>query len=378
MDFKDKRVRYTAIALAVILVVIGWRIYANVSKNREKARLSSQVRAVTVTIGQAKRQTIKPVVKLSGTLDPVWQADVATKAAARINKVYVDVGAKVRAGDVLAELDTGELGGAAAAAEGSVYDARAALSSAETHLARCEKLFAQEAISQMELDNARYARDMAAGKLNAAEGTYANAASRLSGATVTAPRDGTIVKRYYQEGFYAKDDKPIFNIADTSSLIVKIDVPEGQIGYVDNTTQVSVRVPALENRELSGTITKLAEVADLPARTFAAEVSVDNSSGFLKGGLFANVYLKTKEKANVLTLPQQAIVMREDQRTVYVVGDDSRVIRRVVDTGYIGDGLVEILGGVTEKDRVIMKGQNRVKEGSLVQDEAAAKDGKEK
>ncbi len=378
MDFSDKRVKYTAIAVLVILAIVGWRIYANVSKNREKARLASQTRAVTVTVGNAKRQTIHPVVKLSGTLDPVWQADIATKSAAHIKKVYADVGMRVHAGDLLAELDISELGAAAAASKGSVYDAKTALASAETHLERCEKLYAQDAISQMELDNARYARDMAEGKLDAAVGLYEAAASRLEGAKILAPRDGTIVKRYYQEGFYAKDDKPLFNIADTSSLVVKIDIPEGQIGYVDKDIHVKIKVPAFENKEIDGIITKLAQVADLPARTFAAEVSVDNSSEALKGGLFVNVFLNTKEKKNVLTIPQQAVVMREDQRTVYVVGDDDRVIRRVIETGYIGDGLVEVLGGITEKDRLVLKGQNRVKEGVLVQDETTVKDGKEK
>lgn len=375
MNFGDKRVKYIMIFLVVLVAVIGWRIYSNVSKNREAAMQSSKVKATVVTLGNAERKTIKPVLKLSGTLDPVWQADIATKVSARIEKVYVDVGAKVSAGDLLAELDAGELGATALAMQGSVYDAQSSLSSAQTHLSRMEQLYAQNAVSLMELDNARFARDNAEGKLNSALGSYENAKSRLEGTRIIAPRDGTIVKRYYQEGFYAKDDKALFNIADTSSLIVKLDIPEGQIGSVDVDTTVSVKVPSFDNLTLSGKITKLAQVADLPARTFAAEVIVDNADGKLKGGLFADVFLDLKEKKNVLTLPQQAIIMREDQRTVFVVGEDDRVIRRVVTTGWFGDGIVEILGGIDEKDKVIMKGQNRVKEGSLVKDE---KDGSAK
>ena len=75
--------------------------------------------------------------------------------------------------------------------------------------------------------------------------------------------------------------------------------------------------------------------------------------------------ITTKAKENVLTVPFSAIVMRDDQRTVYVIEDDTAV-RRVVNTGYIGDDLVEILGGITEKDLVITGGQNKLREGSKV------------
>ena len=106
-------------------------------------------------------------------------------------------------------------------------------------------------------------------------------------------------------------------------------------------------------------------MADSASRTFEAEVSIDNHDGRLKGGVYADAVITTKAKQNVLTVPFSAIVMRDDRRTVYVVEDDTAV-RRVVNTGYIGDDLVEILGGITENDLVIAGGQNKLREGSSV------------
>jgi multidrug efflux pump subunit AcrA (membrane-fusion protein) len=106
-------------------------------------------------------------------------------------------------------------------------------------------------------------------------------------------------------------------------------------------------------------------VADSASRTFEAEVSIDNRDGRLKGGVYADAVITTKAKENMLTVPFSAIVMRDDQRTVYVIEDETAV-RRVVNTGYIGDDLVEILGGVTENDLVIAGGQNKLREGSKV------------
>ncbi len=104
----------------------------------------------------------------------------------------------------------------------------------------------------------------------------------------------------------------------------------------------------------------------MPARTFSAEVTVDNSDNKLRGGLFTNVLLELAEKPKAMIIPQSAIVMREDQRTVYVVDSAGRISRKVLSTGYIGDGIVEVLGGISEKDEIVTSGQNRIREGSLV------------
>lgn len=366
MNLSDKRVKYGLIGFVILVALISFQIYNKMSEAKQKANNAAKGRNLSVETTFPKRGAIKPVVKLSGSLDPVWQADVAAKVAGRVEQVHAEVGSQVTRGQVLAVLESNELEASANSARGSVYDARAALASAETTLARNKKLYASGAVSKQDLDNAQFARDMAAGKLSAAEGTYASAASRVEGTAVVAPQSGKVVKRYFQEGYYATAGNPLFNIADTSSLVLKINIPEGQIANVHTGLTCKVEIPSLNNKVVTGTITKLADVADLPARTFAAEVTVDNSDGALKGGLFANVYLSTAARDNVLTIPQSAIIMREDQRTVYVVDDKGMVGRKVLDTGYIGDGIAEVISGITEKDRVIVSGQNRVREGNTV------------
>lgn len=366
MNWQDKRIKYAVIAGLVITAIVCFRILSNITTARDKAKKAAAGKTISVTTGFPKRVTITPRVKLSGTLDPVWQADIGSKLDARITEVYAKVGDNVVAGQVLARLDRTELTASVNAAKGNVFDARSNLASAETTYARYEKLLAAGAISAADYDNARFARDMAAGKLEAAVGTYEALENRLEGAEIVTPQDGTVVKRYYQEGFYATAATPIFKVADTSSLVVKVDIPEGQIGYMHLGTKTKIIIPAMNNMTVEGTVTKLAQVADMPARTFAAEITVDNSNNALRGGLFANVYMTSNPRSNVLTVPELAIVMREDQRTVYVVGDDGKVIRRVLDTGYIGDGVAEVISGVDEKDEIVLTGQNKVREGSTV------------
>ncbi|NCD07954.1 MAG: efflux RND transporter periplasmic adaptor subunit [Negativicutes bacterium] len=373
MDWHDKRFRILAFVLAVLLIIIGARIFMNIMSSRERAEKATQGKAVAVPTGFAKRETIKPVLTFAGNLDPVWQAKIASKIAGRIQSVLVNEGDYVEAGTVLAALDSSEIDATVNAARGSVYDAKANLEQAATTLARYQRLLEKGAISQQEVDNASFARDMAAGKLESAQGTYENAYSRMEGTRVITPHAGYVVKRYYQEGYYAKDTDALFNVADISTLLVKINIPEGQIGSVAIGSVAEIEVPAMPGKKFQGKVTKIAAVADAPGRTFASEVSIPNSDGLLRGGVYANVYIKSNDKPNALVVPQSAIVMREDQRTVFVLDKDNFVKRKVLTTGYIGNGLVEVLGGLEENERIIIGGQNKIREGSKVKiDEAGS------
>ncbi len=245
MNWHDKRVKYIVIALVIITAIISWQIFNKVMGAREKAQKAAVGKTIQVSTVFATHKTIKPVIKLTGNLDPLWQADIGAKVAGRIEHVYAKVGDQVDAQQVLATLDSVESDATANSAKGSVFDARANLSLAETTLARYEKLYETGAISKADLDNAQFTRDMAAGKLSAAQGTYDNAFSKMNGTSVITPHTGTVVKRYFQEGYYATVGTALFNVADTTVLVAKINIPEGQIGGVSLVAKCQVQIPAM-------------------------------------------------------------------------------------------------------------------------------------
>ena len=354
--------------LAVILVaIVGFRVAKNIMGRSEQAQKSRQGTVVSVVAEHPKRQTVVPKIRFSGTLDPVWQADVAAKVDGRIERVLVAEGQAVAAGEDLVVLEQKDMSAAYLTAEGAYVDAQTNLEKTALDLERYERLLADGAVSQESVDNLRFAHANAAAKLDVAKGALDAAQSRLGGTTVSTPRAGIIQKRYYQEGYYAKVGTALFNIADISTLLAKIDVPEGYVASVAPGGAVDFTIPSMagDDKTARGTITRVAPVADSASRTFEAEVSIDNRDGRLKGGVYADAVITTKAKQNVLTVPFSAIVMRDDQRTVYVVEDDTAV-RRVVTTGYIGDDLVEILDGISENDFVIAGGQNKLRDGSKV------------
>lgn len=366
MNLHDRRIKIIAAVLAVLILIIGVRIFMNVMSAKEKAEKAKQGKVVTIATELAKKGTIYPVLSFAGNLDPVWQAKIAPKLAGRIQNILVNEGDYVESGRILAILESSEISATTSALRGSVYDAKASFEQAETTLSRNQRLFDQGAVSQQELDNARFARDIAAGKLANAEGSYDNSNAKMDGTNVKAPHAGYIVKRYYQEGYYANIGDALFNLADISTLLVKINIPEGQISSVNVGSLAEIEIPSMPGKKFTGEVTKIAAVADAPERTFAAEVSIPNNDEVLKGGIYANVSIKAQPKENALIVPQSAIVMREDQRTVFVVDKDNFVQRKVLTTGYIGDGIVEVLGGLDENERVVTGGQNKIREGSKV------------
>ncbi|MDY6294983.1 MAG: efflux RND transporter periplasmic adaptor subunit [Schwartzia succinivorans] len=363
--FKDKRMRILAIVMGVILAIVAFRVGMNIVEKNAKAKNSGGGKSAVVTAGNPVRQTITPKYKFSGTLEPVWQADVAAKVDGRIEQVLVNEGDKVSAGQALVILEQTDTNANLMQARGSYIDAQATVEKAQHDYDRAKYLFEKGAISEEELEHAQFALDNALGKLANAEGSVAAADSKVGGTTVTTPRTGIVQKRYYQEGYYAKVGTALFNIADISVLRAKIDVPEGFISSIAVGGRVECVIPSMDNLRVVGTITRISPVAVQPSRTFEAEVTVNNADGKLRGGIYADAILTALPKTNVLTVPLSAIVMRDDQRTVYVV-EDGIAVRKVLKTGYIGDDIVEVLDGITEQDVIITGGLNKVREGSKV------------
>ena len=372
VNLQNRKVKIVLGLLLAVCVIIGYRIYSNIQADRARAAKMSQSRSIAVVTAHPVRRTIVPQLHFSGSLDPEWQAQVAAKVDGRLEKVYVHEGDRVEKGQVLAILEQMDTDANLLSAKGSFLDAQTSLRKAETDLARYEKLYATGAVSQQVVDDYRFARDNAAAKLEAAHGSLQGMESKAAGTVVTAPADGIVAKRYYQEGYYAKAGTPLFAIADISMLKTTIHIPEGQVTSVKVGNEADIALPAYPGKKLVGKITRIAPVADLPAHTFAAEVSVDNSEGLL-AGVYANVSLIGEPREQVLTIPMHAIVMRDDQQTVFVADAQGVVQRRVLALGYSDDKVAEVLSGLDEKDTIVVEGHNKLREGSRINLEKAGK-----
>lgn len=367
MAFKNKRIVIGAIVVFLVLTLtISYRIYTNLAANKERADKATQGRAVAVETAAVARRDITPTLMFSANLEPVWSADISSKVDGRIDRLVLEEGDGVKAGDVIATLDTNELTAQVIQAEGNLLTAQAGLEQAELDLRRNDALAKQGAVSLQTLDTMRIKRDLALGQLRSAEGNMSLLTARLENANITAPRNGVVIKRLVQSGYYTKSGSAIVTLADTSSLLAKATVGEAQMQDIIIGSTVKVLVSALGNKEFSGVITRLSPAAAAPSRTFTAEITVPNPQGELKPGIFANVSTPVQARKNVLAVPESALVMKEDQKTVFVVNAQGVAQQTVLKIGYVGEGYAEVLAGLQEGDIIITAGHNKVKDGSVI------------
>ncbi|WP_312520441.1 efflux RND transporter periplasmic adaptor subunit [Anaerospora sp.] len=367
MAFKNKRIMIGAIIVFLILTLtISYRIYTNLAANKDRADKATQGRAVAVETAVVTRRDITPTLLFSANLEPVWSADISSKVDGRIDRLVVEEGDGVKAGDIVATLDTNELAAQVIQAEGNLLTAQAGLEQAELDLRRNDALAKQGAVSLQTLDTMRIKRDLALGQLRSAEGNMSLLTARLENANITAPRNGVVIKRFVQSGYYTKSGSTIVTLADTSSLLAKATVGEAQMQDIIIGSTVKVLVSALGNKEFSGVITRLSPAAASPSRTFTAEITIPNPQGELKPGIFANVSTPVQARKNVIAVPESALVMKEDQKTVFVVNAQGVAQQSVLKLGYVGEGYAEVLAGLQEGDVIITAGHNKVKDGSVI------------
>jgi RND family efflux transporter MFP subunit len=356
-----------AILVGVLLVlIIAYKIYANLALSKDRAARALAGRTVTVEVATLERRDLAPVLSFSANLEAVWSTDVSAKADGRIDQLLVEEGDLVKAGTVLARLDTNELAALVMQAEGQVRQAKATLEQNELNFQRMDTLSKQNAVSAQTLDSARTQRDLAQGGVTAAEGNLLLLQTRLQNANIESPLTGVVVKRYVQSGAFTKAGAGIVAVADVTSLLAKAMVGEAQLSELKLGAPVTVRVNALKDQEFKGTLTRLSPAAALPARTFTAEVNIPNPQGILKAGMFARAEIIGQVRAKVLAVPESALVLREDQKTIFVATPDNKVVQKVLKLGDAAGGWVEVLEGVKEGDKIVIAGQHKLKDGATI------------
>jgi cobalt-zinc-cadmium efflux system membrane fusion protein len=300
---------------------------------------------------------IAPVVHVTGVLEFDEQriAAVGSRISGRIKEVSVIEGTKVKAGDLLATLDSAELG--KAQSDISAIMARATF--ARMDVDRKEELLKQGITSKRALDLARQESSVAEAELRAAtqrvQALGGGGKGKNLGVTgFVSPIEGDVVKVHVFRGQAVEPSYTAFTIADRSTLWVRLSVFEGDVGNirVDDTVEISSQV----NPEvLTGKVTYISTVLDPVTRSAEVRVIVPNEAGTLRVGQAVNAKIHPSASSKrAIAVPRSAVVQVDGKPTVFIAVDDSGVVPRPVELGIQGSDLVEIKSGLAEGDRVVV------------------------
>lgn len=306
---------------------------------------------VPVEIATVVRDTVASTYTASATLEAERHVDLLAKVEATVEEIRVEEGDDVKEGEILAVLDGRELGV-------QVQRYQSAVEAAEAQHERVQALLDSDLAAQKQLDDALRVLDESKAMLE-------EATIRLSYTKIRAPFSGRVTRRMIDVGQTVAPGAQLFSLADMDPLLVRVFLPEDEILHIHEGQSVQVRLDADEELKLSGRVRQVAPVVDRQTGTVKVTVEVAEQAQKVRPGSFVRVFITTDIHPMALVLPKRCLVEETGKRYVFVVQDDSVVVRDV-ELGYEEADRYEIAEGLEPGDRVVMVGQGSLKEGSKI------------
>ena len=339
-------------------VIFVFALIAAVQTSCQRAGAPPATNVETVRL---KKGEIVRRVTLPGNVMAYQEATLYAKVAGYLKMIAVDKGDNVKTGDVLAEIEAPEMVAdlvkEKAEAEAAAMDFRR-VSEAQRK--------ASDLVTPQTMDTAKAKADVARAGVQRIE-------TLLAYAKITAPFAGVITKRWADRGALipaatsssAAKSAAVVTLMDFSTVRVDVAVPDTEAPLVKKDLPVKVTVNELPGRNFGGTITRFAYALDESTKTMATEIEIANPDLALRPGMWANVQIDLQKKTDAQLLPAEALVTEKNKTSVFVARD-GKAQKVPIKTGF-DDGInVEVTGGLTPKDAVILAGKQAVTDGQPV------------
>ncbi len=314
--------------------------------------LTAEGAPVAVKTVVARQQDVARYLRVTGELRANVDSTVAADAVGKVLEAPVERGATVRAGDVLAKLDTRSAELALREAEAAVKQAQSALDLARAELERNTPLAAMKAVADTDLQRLRAQVKGGEANVAAAEARRDTARKAVDDAVIRAPFDGQIVERLVEPGTYVRPDSPVARLVDIRRLRLVIDVPEPVVPLLRDGQRATFTVAAHPGQTFTATVTRRSPALRQGSRDVLVEADVDNSDQRLLPGMFAEGRLVLPSQPGVV-VPVAAVHTKGPLQSLFVV-DDGHVVERLVEPGEPDDGWLEIPSGVKEGEPVVV------------------------
>ncbi|MFO7992583.1 MAG: efflux RND transporter periplasmic adaptor subunit [Marinobacter sp.] len=338
------------IALVLVVLATGgafsWQYFGQEeSGGAQRERPASKVNAISPSM-----ELVRDSVNAVGNLRALDQVELTTEVSGRVVEMNLTSGKRVGQGLLLLRLDDRQ-------ARADLQVAEATLADARRQYERAQRLQANNSISQSRVDELRTAMDVA-------EAQRESARTRLDNHRIEAPFEGVIGLSDISLGTYLSSGTPVTTLDSTDRMELGFSVPERFLGQVQMGQMVRGTSPAYPDEGFQGELVEMGTRINELSRTLPVRAIIDNPDGKLRPGQFMSANLTLRER-EALVIPEQAIMIRGDDKYVFIAEDG--VARRVsVSTGSRSPGWVEVSDGLAEDDRVIVTGQDRLSSGDRI------------
>jgi len=342
-----------SLAAVAVLCAAGfyWKFFSSASSAPKPAASAKGGLAIPVKVGVVRSGTISEEISAVGSLLANESVMIRPERDGRITAIHFTEGQLVRKGEKLVSLDTAEI-------EAQLAAVTSEMNLNRSRLNRAEELHEKKFISAQALDDAREA-------MNQSTARHAEVKARLEKSAVIAPFEGVAGLRQVSPGAYAKAGQDVARLEGIGTLKLDFRVPELYLGRIRPRQEVQVRLDAFTGEAFRGEIYAIEPSVDEQTRTVLLRARVPNPGARLKPGMFARVILVLETRENALIVPEQALVPQGADRFVFRLADGKAMMTKI-ELGLRRPGEVEIRGGLTAGDTIIVDGQLRLRDGSPV------------
>lgn len=363
--------RYNIKFLPAVLVAGAIAFYGCGSGKAEGKKESAEQTAPAAEAFKLHKGTLASSIAIPGELVPYQQVDLYAKVSSFVKQLYVDVGSKVTAGQLLAVMEAPEMNAQISAATSRLKSQEAVyLASKATYDRLLQTSKTPGTVSQNDLDvaDARQKSDLA--QLEAAKASQSEVAATNNYLQIRAPFSGIITARNVSAGAYVGpsgkgSDLPIFTLQEQKKLRLVVSVPDAFVANLEAEGKVEFTVKAMPGQRFDAKIARQAGALDNRLRAQRTEMDVVNNDNKLLPGMIADVYVPLTSSNNVFVVPSQA-VMNTTEGTYVIAVRNNAAVWLPVSTGRSDEEQTEIFGELTEDEIILAKASEEIRKDSKI------------
>lgn len=387
---------------SIVFSAACWTVFSGVLLTGCRNNEQENAPIPTASVAFVTRGDLSSTLTVAGEFQPYQEVDLHAKVSGYVRRINVDIGDRVKKGEVIAVLEVPELNAQVAASKAQIQHSQSEIARAQSEVAYAQADYvaihaaytrlAEAAkrrpglIAEQELDDARAKDQDAEAKINVAKSALEATEGQLAVSKadnqrvqsledysiVTSPFTGVVTMRYADVGSLiqagtasATQSEPVVRVAQSDLLRLRMPVPEEDVSYIRIGGEMQIRVKAT-GKTFTGQVIRFTRELNTSTRTMLAEVDVPNPDLSLTSGMYAETTIILQHKGNTLTIPAGAVVRQGVSSYVLVVDSQNKVVKVPVVVGIQGASRVEISKGLSENQSVIVSGQSNYEVGQIV------------
>jgi RND family efflux transporter MFP subunit len=359
-----------AATLAVAISIAAAGIFIRARSEQAVAQWTEKQAIPTVVLAKLQKGATKQTLTLPGSIQAYNRASLYARVNGYVKSWNKDIGAQVKAGEVLATIDAPELDQQLAQARATLASAKANYDIAVITANRNDTLVKKQAVAQQLADQTRADADAKKAIMDADAANVGQLEAMQTFKQIVAPFDGIVTARNIDIGMLINSGsagQPLLEVSDLHRVRIYVHVPQAYVAQVVPGLQATFEMPQYPGQQFDATVVTMSNAFDLTSRSMLVELQADNTEGKLFPGAYSKVHFQLPTDPNVVRVPATALVPANQGAQVAILDKDNTVMLKPVKLGRDFGDNVEVIAGLDPQDRVIDSPLETLQSGDTVQ-----------